>query len=363
MHSTESLLPVVHKIAVLRCTALGDFIFALPALDALRAAYPQAEIVLLARPWHAAWLADRPTPVDRVVPVPPSTGVNGPFDAPANEDPSALTAFFDAMRGEAFDLALQLHGGGRYSNPFVRQLGACVTAGLKAPDAVALDRWVPYVYHQPEVLRYLEAVALVGAPPVTLESRLAVTPADAAEAQQVVPPTERPLVVLHPGATHPGRRWPPQSFAALADTLVAKGATVIITGTAAERPLVDAVRSAMKYAAHDACGRLSLGGLGGLMARAQVVIANDTGPLHLAGAVGAATIGIYWCGNVLASAPLTRARHRPLISWRLDCPQCGRDSLREPCGHAVSFVADVSVEEVVVAATEVLAEADARLQA
>ena len=64
--------PDVHKIAVLRVNALGDFIVALPAIEALRAAYPEAEIVLLAGAWHAAFLRGRPGPVYPVVVLPPS---------------------------------------------------------------------------------------------------------------------------------------------------------------------------------------------------------------------------------------------------------------------------------------------------
>src|SRR5690348_10416996 len=102
-------VPEVRKIAVLRANALGDFIVTLPALEALRAAYPGAEIVLLAKPWHAALLEGRPGPVDRVVIVPPAHGVGiGPDE---HEDPESLDAFFEAMEGERFDLALQLYGG------------------------------------------------------------------------------------------------------------------------------------------------------------------------------------------------------------------------------------------------------------
>ena len=57
----------VRKIAVFRPNAVGDFVFSLSALHALRRAYPDAELVLLGLPWHAAFLADRPGPVDRVI--------------------------------------------------------------------------------------------------------------------------------------------------------------------------------------------------------------------------------------------------------------------------------------------------------
>jgi ADP-heptose:LPS heptosyltransferase len=118
--------PGVRKIAVLRANGIGDLVFALPALDALRAAYPSAEIVLLAADWHEGLLAGRPGPVDRVIPIPPSTGVRQ--EPGAVDDPAALDRFFQRMNDESFDLALQLHGGGRYSNPFVRRLGARLAA-------------------------------------------------------------------------------------------------------------------------------------------------------------------------------------------------------------------------------------------
>jgi ADP-heptose:LPS heptosyltransferase len=94
-------------------------------------------------------------------------------------------------------------------------------------------------------------------------------------------------------------------------------------------------------------GKLSLGGLAGLLARCRVVVSNDTGPLHLAAAVGTATVSIYWCINLVNSSPLTRARHRPITSWRLECPICGRNRLHDKCEHNVSYVSDVETSEVI----------------
>jgi ADP-heptose:LPS heptosyltransferase len=349
---TQPRLPDVRKIAVLRANALGDFIVALPALEAMRAAYPQAEIVLLATAWHAAFLAGRPGPVDRTIVVPHSRGVNG--DAQTAEDPAVLDAFFACLRDERFDLALQMHGGGGFSNPFLRRLGARHTAGLRAPGAPPLDRWAPYTLIQPEVMRYLEVAALVGAAPVTLEARLAILPSDLAEAAEVVPLDARPIVVLHPGATDPRRRWPPAKFARVGDRLAAAGAHIVLTGTAPEQPLVADVRAAMRAQATGTCGRLSLGGALGLVSRARVVVANDTGLLHLAMAAGARTVGIYWAWNLFTYGPLTRTRHRPVVSWRLTCPRCGADLTAAACGHEPSLVADISENEVAAHALEFL---------
>jgi ADP-heptose:LPS heptosyltransferase len=294
----------VRKVAVLRANAIGDFIFALPALEALRAAFPRAEIVLLGRDWHPGFLDGRPGPLNRVVAVPPSRGVHERPEAA--EDSPELQAFFEQARRENFDIALQMHGGGRYSNPFVRRLGARLTAGLKAPDAIALDRWVPYVYFQPEILRLLEVVGLVGARPVELEPRLAVTEKDLEEAERAVPPVSGAIVVLNPGAGDGRRRWPVEKFAQVGDALAAAGAHVVVHGTEWERPLVEGVTGHMCADAQAACGSLSLGGLAGLLSRARLVISNDSGPLHIAAAVGAATVGIYWCGNLITAGPMTR---------------------------------------------------------
>src|SRR2546421_5583352 len=177
--------PDVGKIAVLRVNGLGDFLYAVPALEALRAAYPAAEIVLLAKDWHAAFLAGRPGPVDRVVVVPPARGVGEANDF--EEDRGHLERFFAAMARERFDLAIQIHGGGRYSNPFLLRLGARLTVGLKTPDAAPLDRWAPYIYFQPESIRYLEVVSLIGAKATVLEPRISVIEEDFVEARKGCP--------------------------------------------------------------------------------------------------------------------------------------------------------------------------------
>ncbi|RIV37004.1 glycosyltransferase family 9 protein [Micromonospora radicis] len=354
------LVPEVARIAVLRANALGDFIFVLPALEALRSAYPQAEIVLLGAPWHAQLWRDRPGPVDRVLVVPPAPGIR---TATPGEPESSMVGFLADARAERFDLALQLHGGGANSNPLVAALGARVTAGLRAEDAPPLDRWLRYVYYQPEVIRYLEAVALVGASASTITPTLAVTETDRAEAAAVLGEPARPRVALHPGATDTRRRWPAERFAEVARTLHADGYEVLVTGTPAEQDVVDRVVAAAGVPVRPQVGTLRLGGLAGCYAGCQLVISNDTGPLHLAAAVGAPTVGIYWVGNLITTATPLRHRHRPITSWTVHCPVCGVDCTpgiypHRPgdgeCPHRDSFVTDVPVAEVIEAARELL---------
>nr|WP_230417072.1 glycosyltransferase family 9 protein [Micromonospora tarapacensis] len=354
------LVPDVARIAVLRANALGDFIFVLPALDALRAAYPRAEIVLLGAPWHAELWRDRPGPVDRVLVVPPAPGIRAEI---AGEPESSMVDFLAAARAEHFDLALQLHGGGANSNPLVAALGARVTAGLRAEDAPPLDHWLRYVYYQPEVIRYLEVAALVGAPATTVSPTLAVTDADRAEARTVLGEPERPRVALHPGATDTRRRWPADRFGQVARTLHADGYEVLVTGTPAERDVVELVAASAGVPVRPQVGTLSLGGLAGCYAGCELVISNDTGPLHLAAAVGTPTVGIFWVGNLITTASMLRGRHRPITSWTVHCPVCGVDCTpgiypHRPgdgdCPHRDSFVTDVPTAEVEEAARELL---------
>lgn len=361
------MLPGVRRIAVLRANALGDLIFALPALEALKAAYPEAELTLLGLAWHAAYLHGRPSPVDEVMVVPGQSSRPGPHlgqhaDAPWLAASTAEMAAFEARaRRRRFDLAVQIHGGGRNSNPFVLRLGARQTVGLRTPDAAELDAWVPFVYFQQETARCLEVVALVGARPVTLEARIAVTDADLAASNAVLP-RGRPYVVLHPGATDPRRRWPAERFAQVADALAAMGLRVVITGSEGETPVARRVIDAMRSPAVNLVGRTTLQALTGLMARAEVVVSNDSGPLHLAFAVGARTVGIYWVGNLINGGPMTRARHRPVLAWRTRCPTCGADCLGMGCDHPDSFVADVGVEEVLSQARAALGAQDAPVE-
>lgn len=342
----------VRKLAILRANGLGDFIFTLPALAALRATYPQAELVLLGLSWHAAFLRQRPSPLDRVIVVPPYSGVSVTPQERTNQ--VEVSQFFQAMRRERFDLACQFHGGGHFSNPFVKQLGAGITVGLKAEDALSLDRWIPYRPFQSEYIRYLEVASLVGAGFSDTEPHLTLTEQDKDEAGGVLPETMRPLAVLHPGARDPGRRWPCTQFAMVGDALAKCGFQVVITGTHDEHPLGEHIEEAMHRECSNLCGRLSLGGLAALLAHSHVMISNDTGPLHLAHAVGARTVGLYWCFNMITAAPLSRSRHVPLVSWQLTCPVCGCDRSHAHCTHTASFVSSISVDEVI-AATQSLA--------
>ncbi|MBI5667908.1 MAG: glycosyltransferase family 9 protein [Chloroflexi bacterium] len=361
--STFDKFPEVQKIAILRATNLGDFIAAIPALEAIRDTYPDAEIVYLGKPFHKALIESRPGPVDRAIVIPVTRGIRYEPHLPhLVESQEEVDAFLEAIRRERFDLAIQMHGGGQNTNPFVKRMGARYTVGMRTPGALELDRWMPYVYYQNEFLRLLELVRLVGAQPSHYEPRLPITEADRAEVHQRLPELQPSYAVLHPGASDQRRRWPPERFAQVADTLARQGLQIVITGTQHERDVIAAVVRAMQCPAINACDRLSIGGLAALLEAATIMISNDTGPMHVANAVGAPNVGIFWFGNAFNWAHPGRSKHRPLLSWTKHCPLCGQDmSIMDPphdrCQHDTCFVGDVTVEEVLAAAFDLLAYA------
>jgi ADP-heptose:LPS heptosyltransferase len=182
--------------------------------------------------------------------------------------------------------------------------------------------------------------------------RLHVVRRDIAEANALVPHAQQPIAVLHPGGSDPRRRWPVEKFGQVGDALVQAGAQVVVTGAADESGLAEAVAGAMARDVLNLCGRLTLNGLAGLLAISAVVVSNDTGPLHLARAVGASTVGIYWVGNIINAGSLTVGRHRSFFSWQLDCPECGKNCTETSCTHTASFVRDVDPREVATSACE-----------
>jgi ADP-heptose:LPS heptosyltransferase len=98
-------------------------------------------------------------------------------------------------------------------------------------------------------------------------------------------------------------------------------------------------------------GKLSLGELAALLAGSSVVVANDSGPRHLAQALGTPTVGVYWVGNAINAAPLGRSLHRMRLGWVTRCEVCGVDVTQvgwtaPRCPHDESTVKAVEPSEV-----------------
>jgi ADP-heptose:LPS heptosyltransferase len=350
------------RIAVLPGFGIGDAVFVIPALRALAARFPAAELTVLGAPWLVELLGPPRGPAHEVVAIPAAATAWLRLGESWGEP--GLQAFLKELAARRFDLAVQLFGGGRTSNRFTAAIGAQVTVGLRAPDAPPLNRTVRYAYWQSEVARHLEVVGLVGAAPVELDPSLPVLKTDrtaarsALQARREDPLIEaadgRRLALLIPGAGDGRRRWPPEAFAALAARLAEMDLDVAIVGARDDAALARAIATRASTSVTDLTGETSISALIGLGSMAALAVGNDTGPTHVLAAAGAPTVAIFWCGNLVNAGRLFRDRYRPLLSWRLDCPVCGISCISGTCAHDASFVDEITAEDVEAQARDLL---------
>jgi len=351
------------KIAVLRGGGLGDFLATTPALRALRRAVPGARLSVLTTAYLEPLVRRYPS-IDRVVLLPADPGV-----APGQADARAAAVFFDRMRAERFDLALQWHGGGQHSNPFVRQLGARLTAGFRAPDAARLDYWLPYDTHQHEVLRYLDLVTLLGGEPCGVALDLLLLPSDEAELAELGDVLDLAswragaLIGVNLGASGATRRWAPEGYAAVVNALLAEYdlAGVVVNAPGEQANAAERFVAALERPewAMNLASRTSLGALIALISRLRLFLTNDSGPSHIANALGTPTVTVFGSANPLNWGPLSRTWHRVVADWGAPCRYLARDGCDadsySPCLQAIQ------VEAVLREARQVLALPEARV--
>jgi lipopolysaccharide heptosyltransferase II len=203
------------------------------------------------------------------------------------------------------------------------------TAGYVAGERPAcLSFAAPYPTDQPELLRNLNLMRLLGCPETGLALELPLLAEDQAEADELLAPVTttfepaRPLIGIHPGARSPARRWPGEHFATIADVLSREhGATILLTGSREEEELAAEVASRMSASTLNLAGKTSLGGLAALISRLDLFISNDTGPAHLANAVDTPSVTVFGPAEFRRWAPLDRERH-VVVRRAVACSPC-----------------------------------------
>ena len=307
-----------HRIVVLRALGLGDFLTAVPALRGIRRGYPGSNVTLATSP------ALRPL-------LPLVGGIDGLLP---------VAALGRLGRLEGVDLVVNLHGRGPESIADVLGSGARTVLSHASPHFPELPgpQWRADLH---EVERWCRLVRYAG------------LTADPADLGLIRPGSASPApgaIVIHPGAAAPARRWPAERFGAVARTLAGAGAPVVLTGSAAERDLADAVlASGGLPSAASLAGRLELDELAAVVAEARLVICGDTGVAHLASAFGTPSVVLFGPTPPAWWGPPESGPH--LVLWR-----GGRgDPLS---GSADPGLLQITVAEVVEAAEAMLADTD-----
>ena len=317
----------------MRLERIGDLLMVLEAIRDARAAWPEAEIDLAVGSWNEPLAALIPDISNVVIADAPWLARNEPGDS--------WTTLFARVRGwreRAYDLVLNFEPDIR-SNILAWLSRAPARVGYSSGGGGALLTDAP-IYeptaHVSTNARRLVARAagrgeLMGAPAEPGRSHLAVPDAARRRAHELLGNGRRPLV----GRSRQ-RRPRVQAVASRSlcrrcarDLARERNATIVLTGAAADRPLVDAVRAGLQdIPLIDVCGALRLVELAAILAELDVLVTGDTGPMHLAAAVGTPVVALFGPSNPDRYGPMASARR--ILRVDLWCSPCGQVRLPPP---------------------------------
>jgi ADP-heptose:LPS heptosyltransferase len=269
-------------LVTLRALGLGDLLVAVPALRALRRAFPEHRR-LLATP---AWLH-------------PLTELVGGWDEPVAiaDLGSRWPRWLTELTASTDTVAVNLHGKGPESAALLDRLAPARRIGHRGPGWPGPE-WVEEL---PERSRWCRLLAAHGIPADETDLRLPPPPAnwacqtrDGAVAGSGAAPIRPGAVLVHPGAAYGAKRWPVPRFAQVAAHLRARGHTVLVTGSAADRDRAAQVaRLAGLPQSAEYAGRTDVRRLAALVSTAALVISGDTGIAHLAVGFGVPTVTLF----------------------------------------------------------------------
>jgi lipopolysaccharide heptosyltransferase II len=324
------------RILAVRLDTVGDVLMTTPALRALKKADAGRHVTLMTSAFGAA-AARLVDEVDEVL-VYDAPWLKATAPRACSEPERAMAA---RLRRKRFDAAVIFTV---YSQNPLPSAMLCYLADI--PRRLAhcrenpyqlLTDWVPDPEPQEgvrhEVRRQLDLVRTVGCR--TADERLSLRVSGAArraarrrlDAAGVDRAHE--WVVVHPGARAASRRYPPESFASACQRLVAeRRCQIVFTGDPSEAPLIERIRAAMEMPSVSVAGALALDELAAVIADASLLISNNTGPVHIAAAVGTPVVDLY---------ALTNPQHTPwavphrVLSHDVPCKYCYKSVC--PAGH------------------------------
>ena len=276
---------------------LGDSVMSLPGLELFQRVHPSAELTMLVKPGLSLFWSMHPF-LDRILPL--EEGIKGTC--------STVRLVKQGHYSCAYILPHSLRSA---LIPFLARIPSRV--GLPGPFRHSLLTEVvpPPSDHQQQhqAYEYMNLLAPGMEGSLKIESRLQPPPEAYENAQHLLQGADRPFVVLVPGAARgPSKQWPAHHFIALGKKLVAQGGLhVVALGTGAETPLCQGVVSSIGKPAMDLSGRTTLTDLASILREASAVVANDSGAMHLASAVGTPVVGLFGLTDPKKTGPLGSA--------------------------------------------------------
>ncbi len=314
------------RILLIKLSSLGDVIHTLPTLEAVRSLYPRGHITWLVEDTNAPVLAGHPA-LDEVWPVPRPRLGNGRF----LEHVSALIQAARRLREEPFDLVIDLQGLLKSAIWVALARGAQKVGYNHTREFSYLaltERLTPFDPEAHAVWRYLNVARHLGAPATPPRFRLGLNLSE--DLSRLLPTeTGQPLAVLHPGARWPTKLWPTAHWARLADWIARKkGFQVIITGSPGDQDLAAEIVAQAGATLINLAGRTSLAELAALLKQARLAVTTDTGPMHLAAALGTPVVALFGPTAPWRTGPMGLGHE--VVRLALPCSPCFRRQCPEP---------------------------------
>ena len=306
------------RILVVKLDHLGDVLLATPVFSNLSQAYPDAELHALTGAWSRTVLEKHPN-VSKVL------EYNSPAFSRTGEPTSLKQSFqlYRALRHQKYDLMVELRGDWR--TLCFSLLRVTPKRLNRAALQVANKLGFPRFTGTHETTRNLDVLRKANIPTPVQTTTFSVTTEDKKWASDFLTTyqmnRERPLVAIHPGSPIPLKRWAPERYAELADWLIAqKRANILFVGVNEEIPIITEIQGRMRAESSNIAGKTTLTQLASILHISNMFIGNDSGPMHLAAAVGTPTIGLYGPSDPTRFGPV--GPKCQIIRQKPDCPPC-----------------------------------------
>jgi heptosyltransferase III len=336
------------RVLVIRLGNVGDIVVALPAFHALRRLFPEAHMTLLTSPTRRGapgateLLAADPTFDDMIV-----------YYEDESADPGFLRRLRADLRARRVDLAVVLPDDLTTARSTAKYIALLAASGVRHVAGARLVR--PEERDTGQTPRLMHIVSELGPAEIEPFPWLRLSEEDHQAAADLLRPAGgAALVGMQTGAKRPANRWAPDSFIEagrrLADT---HSVRIVLTGGPDEREVSARVAEGIGPAALDLAGRTTLTQLAAVVARCRVFVSNDTGPMHLAAAMGTPVVAIFSARDRPFRWHPAGEGHR-VLRRDIACAPCLRDVC--PLYPYPECLRLITPGEVVAAAGELLAE-------
>lgn len=327
---------IPRKVCLIKPSSLGDVVHALPVLSALRSHWLDAQFSWVIHRGLRGLVEGHPA-LERVILFDRGRLRPRPGALPA------IGALFGELRRPGFDLTIDLQGLLR-SGLMAAATRAKVRAGFAESREGSGRFYTHRIAANPDrphaVDRLLEVARAFGARVESPRFEVPVGSEDQAWAAERLAAVPRPVLAVNLGARWLTKRWAPASFAAVARRAASShGAGIVVLGAPEDRPLVQEFQKALGLPCLDLCGATSLKQLAAVSGRADLFLSNDTGPLHLAAAMGTRVVGVYTCTRPEWTGPY--GDRAVVVTTRVPCA----GSCVKTCNH-FSCLNELSVERV-----------------